>query len=247
MGSIAEELGVQATQQRELALAQLDSARAQAALAHAGVTNHVLRAPFAGTITQAPNGVGAVVASGQTLFTVVDTSKLKLATTVSEDDANLLFTGAKVRVSTERGEHAGRITAVLGTLDARTRRVPVVAELDNAPRTPTGPTLRAGAFVRAAVDARDTIEVLRVPHTVLRPGSRDEVLVVEPEGSRLSLRRVAYAIDRDGTLLVRSGISAEDRLVVAPIPEAKAGDVVRVVAPTPDTPKAPEAAKAGAP
>lgn len=225
-GSFAEANGVQATRQRELALAQLDSARAQRALAVAGVANHTLVAPFAGTITQAPTGIGAVVAPGQPLFALVDTSKLKLATTVTENDANLLIEGADVHVATERGEIVGRVTAILSTLDARTRRVPVVAEFGNTAKS--GPRLRAGAFVRAWVLAREAIPVLRVPHGVLRPGSQDEVLRVDPSTSKLEMRRVVFSVDPDGSLLVRSGIDASDQLVLDPIPEALAGDLVQV-------------------
>jgi RND family efflux transporter MFP subunit len=224
-GSVNEASGVQASSQRELAVAQLDAARAQLALARAGVQNHSLNAPFSGTITRAPNGVGAVVSPGQTLFELVDTQSLKLSTTVNEEDADLLAVGAPLEVATGAGNVTGRISAILGTLDARTRRVPVVAEFDN---TRAAGALRAGAFVRGWVSAQREIPVLRVPHTVLRPGSQDEVFAVNPGTSRLEARRIAYSIAPDGTLLVRRGIAAEDQLVLAPIAEAKAGDEVRI-------------------
>lgn len=228
-GSFAEATGVQATRQRELALAQLDSARAQRALASAGVANHTLTAPFGGTITLAPTGIGAVVAPGQPLFALVDTSKLKLSTTVSENDANLLSPGTPIHVTSERGQITGRVTAVLATLDPRTRRVPVVAEFDNSAKK-NEVSLRAGAFVRAWVEAREPIDVLRLPHGVLRPGSQDEVFVVHAETSRLQARRIVFAVAPDGALLVRDGIGAQDRVVLDPIPEARAGDVVRTQA-----------------
>jgi len=231
-GSFAEATGVQATQQRQLAVAQLDSARAQLALARAGMNSHTLSAPFSGTITQAPTGIGAVVAPGQTLFGLVDTSTLKLATTVSEADANLLAKGIEIRVATERGELAGRVTAILTTLDPRTRRVPVVAEFDNDV-TSGGPALRAGAFVRAWVTSKDAIPVLRVPHGVLRPGSQDEVLIVKPSSSQLEVRRIVFAVAPDGALLVRRGLEPGDDVVLDPIPESKAGDLVRAEPVTP--------------
>jgi RND family efflux transporter MFP subunit len=226
-GSVAAATGVQATQQRQLAQAHLDAARAALALARVGAGHHVLSAPFPGTITQAPNGVGAVVAQGQTLFGLVDTTTLKLTTTVSEDDANLLSLGAEVRLSNDGRELTGKLTAILATLDPRTRRVPVVAEFDNARAGAAGRNLRAGAFVRAWVASKDAIPVLRLPHAVLRPGSQDEVLTVNPSSSRLEGRRIVYAIDSNGTLLVRRGISPDDRVVLDPIPEAKANDVVQ--------------------
>jgi RND family efflux transporter MFP subunit len=236
-GSFTEASGARVSSERALASAQLDSARAGLALARSGVDSHTLNAPFSGTITRAPTGVGAVVAPGQVLFELVDTSTLKLSTTVTEADADLLATGAEVVVASERGDVRGRISAILSTLDARTRRVPVVAEFDNPSGEPTSkgararqgePPLRAGSFVRARVAAQREVAVLRVPHAVLRPGSQDEVLVVGAASSRLDLRRIVYSIAPDGTLLVRRGIDASDELVLAPIAEAKAGDEVRV-------------------
>lgn len=245
-GSFAEATGVQATRQRELALAQLDSARAQRALAIVGVSNHTLTAPFGGTITQAPTGIGAVVAPGQPLFSLVDTSKLKLSTTVSENDAGLLAPGIAVHIASERGEATGRVTAVLATLDPRTRRVPVIAEFDNP--GPSEP-LRAGAFVRAWVQAPEAIDVLRLPHGVLRPGSQDEVFLVTGKPPRLEARRIVFAVDRDGALLVRSGIRADDEIVLNPIPEAQTGDLVKpqLAGSTPAEAEAPPAPAAGAP
>jgi RND family efflux transporter MFP subunit len=220
-GSFSEASGVQVTQQRALALAQLDAAKAQASLSKVSLGNHALVAPFAGTVTKVPDGIGEVVAPGAALFEVVNTKVLKLSTTVSEHDANLLLPGAPVSLELETGKATGRISAVLGTVDPQTRRVPVEATFDNPG------FLRAGAFVQARVDAKAEIPVLKLPHEVLRPGSQDEVLVLG-EGGRLEVRHVVLAIDKDGTLLVRRGLAASDKLVEKPKPEAKAGDVVTV-------------------
>jgi RND family efflux transporter MFP subunit len=222
-GSFAEASGVQSSGQRALALAQLDAAKAQASLAKVSLGNHTLTAPFAGTVTRVPDGIGEVVGPGSPLFEIVNTQVLKLSTTVSEHDANLLLVGAPVTLDLETGKATGRISAVLGTVDERTRRVPVEATFDNPG------FLRAGAFVQARVDAKNEIPVLRLPHEVLRPGAQDEVMVVL-DGGRLEARRVVLAVDKDGTLLVRRGLSATDKLVAKPKPEAKTGDLVKVEA-----------------
>jgi RND family efflux transporter MFP subunit len=222
-GSFAEASGVQSTQQRALALAQLDAAKAQASLIRVSLGNHTLTAPFAGTVTRVPDGIGEVVAPGAPLFEIVNTKVLKLATTVSEHDANLLSPGAPVELAVENGKATGRISAVLGTIDQKTRRVPVEASFDNPG------FLRAGAFVQAHVDAKDEMDVLELPHQVLRPGSQDEVLVVL-DGGRIDVRRIVFALDKNGTLLVRRGVTATDKLVAKPKPEAKAGDVVTIEA-----------------
>jgi RND family efflux transporter MFP subunit len=220
-GSFAEASGVQSTQQHALAQAQLDAAKAQAALARVTLGNHTLVAPFAGTVTKAPDGIGAVVGPGATLFEIVNTKRLKLSTTVSEHDANLLSLGAPVHLEVETGKAAGKLSAVLGTVDPKTRRVPVEASFENPG------FLRSGAFVRAHVEAKQQIEVLRLPHEVLRPGSQDELVIVG-EGGRLDVRHVVLAVDKDGSLLVRRGLAPTDQVVAKPKPEAKAGDVVTI-------------------
>ncbi|MES1187667.1 MAG: efflux RND transporter periplasmic adaptor subunit [Myxococcales bacterium] len=225
-GSYAEASGVQSTQQRALALAQLDSAKAQASLTKVSLGNHTLTAPFAGTVTRVPDGIGEVVAPGSPLFEIVNTKVLKLSTTVSEHDANLLLVGAPVTLDLETGKASGRISAVLGTVDEKSRRVPVEAAFENPG------FLRAGAFVQARVNAKSEISVLRLPHDVLRPGSQDEVMVVL-DGGRLEARHVVLAVDKDGTLLVRRGLTAADKVVAKPKPEAKTGDVVSVDAAEP--------------
>jgi hypothetical protein len=57
----------------------------------------------------------------------------------------------------------------------------------------------------------------------------DEVLVAVPGATpTLELRRVVYALDKDGSLLVRKGLSSSDQVVLRPKPEAKTGDKVEV-------------------
>ncbi|HEX2881134.1 MAG TPA: efflux RND transporter periplasmic adaptor subunit [Polyangiaceae bacterium] len=222
-GSVAEAAGVQTTQRAALAAAQLDAATAQVGLVRASLANHSLIAPFAGTVTKVPDGIGAVVAPGAVQFEMVDTRSLRLKSTVSEYDANLLQPGATIQIETPVGTVSGEITAVLSSVDASTRRVPVEAVVKNDDNR-----LRAGSFVRASIQGGAPISVLKLPHTVLRPGSQDELFSVN--GDTLVSRRVVHALDKDGSLLVRSGLNAGEQIVVSPTPEAKTGDKVSVEA-----------------
>jgi len=220
-GASSEATGVQTEKQRLLATAQLDAARAQQTLVKTNLSNHTLAAPFSGTVTKAPSGVGGVVNPSEALFEVVNTSLLKLATTVTESDAGLLAPGAEITVETEQGEAKGQVRAVLATLDSQTRRVPVQAEFKNPG------TLRAGSFVRAWINSKDKLSVVRVPHTVLRQGTQDEAFVVEANGT-LTARRLVFAVDKDGSLLVRRGLTQSENVVINPSPEAKTGDQIQV-------------------
>jgi RND family efflux transporter MFP subunit len=219
--AVSDAENLAATNRSALALAQLEGAKAQAALAGTGVSNGALPAPFSGLCTRAPLGVGKIVGPGEPMFHLEDTSVLKLSATLSEGDARLVEIGDPLTVDGDPasgGGAAGKVTAVLGSLDPMTRRVPIVAEIPNQGATP----LLAGAFVRATIASGREVSVLELPATALRPGSQDEVVVLANGKARLV--RVVFVSAPDGALLVRGGITAADAVVAAPSPEVKDGE-----------------------
>jgi RND family efflux transporter MFP subunit len=219
-GAASQQTGVQTGQQRSLAAAQLDSARAQLALAQAALKNQVLVAPFAGSVTKVPSGAGAIVSPGTVLFHVQDTSTVKLQAAIGEADAPLVKPGAPLEVRLDGRSVPGRVVAVLSSVDAATRRVPLEAEVKNDGNQP----LYGGSFVRAAVKGLKPVAVLRLPATTLRPGSQNEVLVVD--GAHMRVRHILFARAADGALLVRSGLEPNERVLVAPTAEAADGDAI---------------------
>jgi len=234
-GAMAEGTGVQSAQQRALAIAQLESSQAQVSLSQVTLANQRLVAPFAGSVTRAPDGAGGIASPAVSLFELDDLSHLKLKGTLGERDAALVEPGAVLTIDTERGPVTGAVTAVLGTVDPSTRRVRIEASIDNQ-----GSRLRAGTFVRASVKGKSGLAVLKLPRETLRPGSQDEVFVVENEA--LAARHLAFSIAPDGTLLVRHGLAVSDRVVLSPRSDAQPGDRVTVG----QTPAAPPAAPAPA-
>ncbi|MBK6683967.1 MAG: efflux RND transporter periplasmic adaptor subunit [Deltaproteobacteria bacterium] len=219
-GAVAEQQAVQSVNQVKLARAQVDGAKAQLSLAETAVGNHSLKAPFGGVVTQAPTALGMIVGAGTPLFHLTDVAKLRLVGTINQEDASLADVGAAIEVQVDGRAASGRVTAVLPTLEPATRRVRVEAEIDNA----TTPQLRAGSFVRAQIEGTAEVDVLRFPSTILRPGMDDEVFVLE--GGKLHSRTIAYSNQGDGTLLVRRGLSAEDRVLAQPTTNDRDGKVV---------------------
>ena len=239
-GAAAQASGVQVTQQRSLAAAQVEAAKAQRALAAASLANCTLVAPFSGTVTKVPAGPGGNVSPAVPLFHLQDTSRLKLVATVGEGDAPLVRAAAGVTVRAGGRTIHGKIVAVLGSVDAMTRRVPVEAQIENpldrgdkASAAGRAEPLLAGIFVRGSAESGERVEVLRLPATALRPGSQDEVMVVM--AGKLVARQVVFSMAADGSLLVRSGLQASDTVLAAPSAEAKAGDAVETM-PAPVTP-----------
>jgi len=171
-------------------------------------------------VTRVPSGAGAIVNPGTVLFHVQDTSTVKLSGAIGEADAPLVKAGAPLEVKLDGRAVQGRVVTVLSSVDAATRRVPLEAEIKND----AGQPLLGGSFVRAAVSGLKPVPVLRLPPTALRPGSQNEVLVVE--GKRTHLRHVVFARAADGALLVRGGLEPTERVLEAPTAEAADGDVV---------------------
>ena len=219
-GAGSQQSALQAREQRALAAAQADAARAGLALAQANLGNAQLVAPFAGFVTRVPSGAGQVVSPGAVLFHVQNTTELRLVGTVSEPEASLVRTGEVIRVLAADRTVNGTVTAVLGSVDTQTRRVPVEARVPNDPKQP----LLAGTYVRAELEGKTTMPVLRFPAGVIRPGSQNEVMLVE--SGRMQARRVVFHPAPDGMIFVRAGLDPHDVVVVDPSPEAKDGDPI---------------------
>lgn len=230
-GAQSEAAGVQAREQKKLAEAQRDGARAQVEAARRARVNHGLTAPFPGTITRVPPAPGAVVAPGLPLFHLSDLSTLKLVGTISEADAAHARVGAVVEVLGRTSDEVvarGKVVAVVPALDPATKRVPVEVLIGNAGPADGSAPLLAGALVRARIVGGQAIEVLKLPAGVLRPGSQDEVLVVKD--GKIGVRRVEHSVASDGSLQIRRGLTAADEVVARPWPEAQEGMAVTVAA-----------------
>lgn len=223
--SVPEAQAEQARQQVALARAQLDGAKASTTLAQQGAGMHAIAAPFDGVITKAPTAVGSVVTPGAPLVRVEDVSKFRLSTSVSEDDAPLVNPSSPVTVTYQARTVAGKVIAVVPSLDQATRRAPVEIEVPNDPKAP----LLGYGFVRAHIDGKEEIDAFRVPARARRPGSQNEV--VKREGGKAVRLKVAHFVDTDGTWIVTHGLSATDELVLDPSDDIRDGDVLEAKAP----------------
>lgn len=210
--------------QLDLASAQLEGAEAQLALSGALINNHRLVAPFDGWVTSAPSAMGGLVVAGNPVFVMKDTSRLRLVGTVSELDASLVKIGAEVAIHLQLVDKTvnAKVTMLLPTVDPATRRIPVEAQLENDEKDP----ILAGSFVRAKIAGGSALSVIKLPASALRPGAQDEILIVEND--KLRVAKIVFTRGSDGSLLVRSGLTAKDAVLANPSPEAKDGEKVSV-------------------
>jgi RND family efflux transporter MFP subunit len=206
-----------ATQQLALAQAQLGQARAQGRLSAADGSNHTIRAPFAGTITRVPDGIGNVVMPGQALFRIEDLSALVLRSGITERALPRVRVGDAVEL--ENSPVRGTIRSFAMSLDPVTRRAPIEIGIDN----PDG-SLIGHALVKGSILTNRPYPAMRVPATAIR--GDQTVLIVNGQG-KIEVRRVEALVETDGTGVVLFGLTQADQVVVRPSADLTTGRTVR--------------------
>jgi RND family efflux transporter MFP subunit len=190
--------------QRDLAAAQLAAAEAQLAQARVQHDHHFLRAPFAGVVTQIPDGVGITVAPGQQLVTLVSTRQLVLETTLTQEEAAEVRAGAKVQVTVPAsGARTGDavVSVVVPAVDAATNRVPVEVAVPN----PDGRFLPS-AFARAELPRGAERDAYKVPAAALvQRAAGYAVWVAGPDAKARALPVRLLAEDGDFAVVLPEG------------------------------------------
>jgi RND family efflux transporter MFP subunit len=209
-----------AQQQMALAQAQLAQATAQTRLTSTDGSNHILRAPFAGTVTLVPEGVGNVVGPQRPLFRIEDLSSLVLRSGITEHALDRVQIGDAVEL--ENLPVRGKVRAFARSLDPVTRRAPIEIAIDNAEGRLVGHSLVKGSILTAR-----PYPAVRIPGTALR--SDRTVLVVDAQ-DRVEVRPVEALVESDGSGVVLAGLASGDRVVVRPSPDLTPGREVRATA-----------------
>lgn len=189
--------------------AGIQQAEAAVRLARTHVSNHTLKAPIDGVVTNAPDNAGAMVGAGTPLFVIEDVSSLLMKATAPESAA-WLTAGMSTEIVVAGGANVpATVLRVLPTLDPQTRRIPVEVRVDAPPST-----LRANGFARAVVRGAADIAAWKIPAgaVVARP---DYCLYVDEAGTP---RRVpAEVLERlaDG-VVVRADLPAGATVIIDP-------------------------------
>ncbi|MCE9669161.1 efflux RND transporter periplasmic adaptor subunit [Myxococcus stipitatus] len=206
------------------AQAQLLAAKAQLAQARASRRRHDLKAPFAGTLVDAPEQTGATVGPGAALFVLEHLDTLLLKTTVAESMRSRLKPGVKVRVESIGSRvftEDAVVRNVLPSADPATRRVPVELAVPNADGRFVAHTL-----ARAVLPLGEDQDAQVLPGTALVSSNGDHVLVVADGGE---VRRVDVQVlerrEREVVVLASAALSA---VIDYPTPGLSQGSRVTV-------------------
>ncbi len=136
--------GIMATEEADKMRTEAAVLQAQLDVVQVKIDRTVIRAPFAGVIAERDTSVGAVVKSGQTLYTLVQDDPLKFRTPVPERFAGYLELGQPIRVRVDAYPDRvfeGKITRINPTSETANRSITLEALVPNPDRV-----LRPGFF-----------------------------------------------------------------------------------------------------
>jgi RND family efflux transporter MFP subunit len=197
------------TAQYETAISQWSVAQARQAEASTIADRTVLRAPFAGAVTAKLPNVGDTAMPGQALLVLEAPGALRFEARVPETAGEGLAVGKSVPVRLDGLDHdiEGRIAEIQPASDDATRTR--LAKID----LPQTPGVRSGRFGRVLLATGASLTVAVPAQAVVRHGQLEAVFVVVSGTARLRLVRTGR--ERDGRLEIASGLSGDEKVVLA--------------------------------
>lgn len=216
-----------AEQERAAAQANMTQAEANLAKAQEQLSYAILKADYSGVVTATSAEVGQTVSPGQAIVTLAEPTRRDAVIDATDTIVDALWLGQKFNVSLQINPAAtvsGTIREIAPESDAVTRSRRVKIALDNPPDS-----FRIGATIYARL-ANEASAAIRIPDSaLLREGDKARVFVVDPASSKVALREVEIAPDREeGRWIVRAGLQPGERIVTAGVHRLKEGEVVRI-------------------
>jgi RND family efflux transporter MFP subunit len=225
---------------RDSTVAALAQAKGEVAQAKRNLDYTTITAPFAGTMSARLVDPGSMVGAKDPtkLGTLVQLVPIYVKFNV--DEQNVLAIREKMRIAgvtmkdlgpipvdvglqTEQGyPHTGFLDYVAPEVDSTTGTLAGRAILDNK-----GVVLQPGLFVRVRIPKQRDVESLLVPDVALGNNQQGRYLLIVNDKNVVEQRRVEVGELVDGSLrIIKTGLSADDRVVVGGLMRALPGNEV---------------------
>jgi membrane fusion protein, multidrug efflux system len=202
-------------------------ARQEVAEAEWALQKTVIRAPFAGQVTERMITVGQHVRPGDVLFGVASFDPLIARLYLAESDVLHLAEGRAVRISLAADpslSFRGRIRQISPVVDTATGTVKVTVEAVAPPQT-----VRPGAFVTVDIEReRHPAAVLLPREAVVRELRSAHVFVASDDGTAVK-RIVELGLEEGDLIEAIDGVSAGEQVIIAGQGGLKAGTKIKVL------------------
>jgi len=190
---------------------EYDVARQEVAEAEWRLGKTVIRAPFAGTVTERLVTLGQHLRHGDQLFTVADFSPLVARIYLPERDVMELHEGREVRVALAAADitFGARIRQISPVVDTATGTVKVTIEAIRPPAQ-----VRPGAFVDIHIVREQKTDVVLLPReSVIRELRATHVYLAD--GGMAVKRAVVLGLEEGEVVEAISGVAAGEQVIVA--------------------------------
>jgi len=180
---------------------------------HRVASHNVLRAPFAGVITNYDVAPGELVDPEDELFTITDLSQVWVLADVYERDIAKVHTGRDVAIAVDAYPgrvFSGRLTYVSDLIDPQTRTAKVRCVVDN-----TDGALKLDMFARVTIPRGDQREVLAVPAVAIQQVDGQPVVFVRRSATEFERRDVDTGETAGQLVEIVSGLQPGDEIVSA--------------------------------
>lgn len=210
----------------QTAQAALEGAQAQVAIAQKALTDTVIRAPYAGYVSDRPIARGEYVTTASVIATVLLTNPLKLQLQVPELSAPRIQPGMGVSLSVDAypdRKFGGRITAINPAIDPTSRAVTVEATVDNPENA-----LRSGMFVTARITLPGAGQSVFVPReAVVSDQNTNSYRVFVIKGTTAQLRVVQIGDEESGAIQILSGVQPDEEVAISNLQQLYEGAKVQ--------------------
>ncbi|QWR77415.1 efflux RND transporter periplasmic adaptor subunit [Candidatus Magnetomonas plexicatena] len=202
------------TTRKAIAEAELERMAAASDLAKIKLTKTKPASPITGAVELKKVSAGDFVRYGSPMFSIIQTSKLKLYFNVAERNSATIKPGNDVEFSVDAvpsKKFTAKITMVYPALDDKTRMLKLEAVVDNSDGT-----LKAGYFAKVTLYAASSSDVLAVPSTsLIHEGEKSKVFVIEGNTAKQRQVSTGQSFNLEGVDLtvVYDGIKAGEQVV----------------------------------
>ena len=198
------------------AAAAVASVEALARRAEADRGQAALAAPFDAVVVEKMVSPGDLAAPGRPLVRLASASGRRVEAAPGEAEAALLKTGDALEIAIGGRTITGRVAEIVGAVDPSTRRRTVRVDL------PAGEEPPIGSFARLLLAGPATPRLIVPERAVVARGGLEIVWAVGPDG-RVALRYVRTGGRAGGSVEIRSGLEAGERVVLDPPADLEAG------------------------
>jgi membrane fusion protein (multidrug efflux system) len=207
------------------AQADLARARSDTAVVEESLSDYQLRAPWDGIVSVVPVQDGNYVSPRALLVEIFDPASLVVRVSLPEAAAAGVPEGTvgKATIDAFPGrEFQATVTRIYPELDRRLRTRVAEFVVDDPPQ------LAPGMFARVTLPVQTATDVVTIPRTAVVPGVDGTHAVFVVQDGKALRRNIEIGVETPDIVQVRSGLQADENVIVAGLARVHDGLPVRI-------------------